>query len=276
MLDHGSISFGRYAMESLSWEKHSIFSHDTRQEELDKLTSPGLVAKKKAYFEDYYKKIRALKALEEDQPTETENANEILTEPSETDPANDKTMECGVDITKFSMPEIMVQNELHKCENTVEENPLQLVPRTTKDMVENGTKATLDSDSLITFCITDVAMETDVHQIESGIVLVEHGMKSTLDSDSLSIPCVTEVAMEKDVHEIESGIVNTLQLVRKKTADKVEHEKKLKQDFDSLSKDWVKLKKGMTSIGGKEIGKLGIDNKHGKVLHSCIFSLFLF
>lgn len=228
MLDHGSISFGRYAIDSLSWEKHSVFSHDTRQEELDKLTYPGLVAKKKAYFEEYYKKIRALKALEEDNSTEIENTHKILTEHIEIDTINDKTMVCEVDSSKFSLPEVMTQSELHENENMGKENPLQLVLRNTMNIVEDE-------------------------------------MKTMLDSDSLSISCVTEVTMEKDVHEIESGIANPLQLVRRKTVDKVEHEKKLKQDFDSLSKDWVKLKKGMASIGGKERGESEIDSKNGKV-----------
>ncbi|KAG1363642.1 putative protein WVD2-like 7 [Cocos nucifera] len=68
MLDHGSISFGRFAAESLSWEKRSVFTHDRRQEELEKFS--GLVAKKKAYFEEYYRKLRALKALQQSQQTE--------------------------------------------------------------------------------------------------------------------------------------------------------------------------------------------------------------
>ncbi|KAG1328209.1 protein WVD2-like 7 [Cocos nucifera] len=68
MLDHGSISFGRFAAESLSWERRSVFAHDRRQEELEKVN--GLVAKKKAYFEEYYKRLRALKALQQNQQTE--------------------------------------------------------------------------------------------------------------------------------------------------------------------------------------------------------------
>ncbi|XP_020575805.1 protein WVD2-like 7 [Phalaenopsis equestris] len=67
MMDHGSISFGRFAFEPLSWEKRSVFTYNERQEELEKVKSPGLVAKKKAYFEEYYKKIRALKALQNQQ-----------------------------------------------------------------------------------------------------------------------------------------------------------------------------------------------------------------
>jgi hypothetical protein len=63
MLDHGSISFGKFEFESLSWEKWSVFRHDRRQEELEKFN--GLVAEKKAYFEAYYNRLRALKALQQ-------------------------------------------------------------------------------------------------------------------------------------------------------------------------------------------------------------------
>ncbi|CAN6244721.1 unnamed protein product [Urochloa humidicola] len=62
VLNHGSVSFGRFASESLSWEKRSVFDHNRRQEELRTLTAPGLVAQKKAFFEEYYKKARHLKA----------------------------------------------------------------------------------------------------------------------------------------------------------------------------------------------------------------------
>lgn len=71
MLDHGSISFGRFALEPLSWEKRSVFTHNRYQEELEKLNAPGLVAQKKAYFEEYYKRIRAKKALQENKHTES-------------------------------------------------------------------------------------------------------------------------------------------------------------------------------------------------------------
>lgn len=62
ILNHGSVSFGKYAAESLAWEKWSVFSHNRAQEELEKFN--GLVAQKKAYFEEYYRRIRALKKAE--------------------------------------------------------------------------------------------------------------------------------------------------------------------------------------------------------------------
>lgn len=57
-LNHGSVSFGRFELESLSWEKWSVFTNDKRHEEFVKFN--GLVAQKKAYFEEYYKKIDLL------------------------------------------------------------------------------------------------------------------------------------------------------------------------------------------------------------------------
>ncbi|KAE8809528.1 hypothetical protein D1007_13815 [Hordeum vulgare] len=62
-LNHGSVSFGRFELESLSWEKWSVFTNDKRHEEFVKFN--GLVAQKKAYFEEYYKKIRELKASQQ-------------------------------------------------------------------------------------------------------------------------------------------------------------------------------------------------------------------
>ncbi|KAG9458817.1 hypothetical protein H6P81_003325 [Aristolochia fimbriata] len=71
LLDHGSVSFGKFAVESLSWEKWSVFSHNRWKEELEKFKAPGLVAQKKAYFEEYYRKVRAFKALQFQQDGQT-------------------------------------------------------------------------------------------------------------------------------------------------------------------------------------------------------------
>ncbi|KAK8582833.1 hypothetical protein V6N13_069601 [Hibiscus sabdariffa] len=57
-----SVSFGRFANDSLSWEKWSSFSPNKYLEEVEKCATPGSVAEKKAYFEEYYKRIAARKA----------------------------------------------------------------------------------------------------------------------------------------------------------------------------------------------------------------------
>ncbi|BFG17192.1 hypothetical protein CerSpe_034640 [Prunus speciosa] len=55
-LHSGSISFGRFENEALSWEKRSSFSHNRYVEEVEKCLKPGSVIKKKAYFEAHFKK----------------------------------------------------------------------------------------------------------------------------------------------------------------------------------------------------------------------------
>lgn len=75
VLDHGSVSFGRFAAESLSWENRSVFEHNRRHEEISKLTMPGLVAQKKAFFEEYYKK-KAQKAMHLAESTSEERSDD--------------------------------------------------------------------------------------------------------------------------------------------------------------------------------------------------------
>ncbi|XP_024466274.1 protein WVD2-like 7 isoform X3 [Populus trichocarpa] len=55
-LHSGSISFGRFKSEDLSWERRSSFSHNRYLEEVEKCSKPGSVIQKKAYFEAHFKK----------------------------------------------------------------------------------------------------------------------------------------------------------------------------------------------------------------------------
>lgn len=61
---HGeSVSFGRFMTESLAWEKWSTFSsHNRYVEEAERISRPGSVAEKKAFFESHYNKLAAQKA----------------------------------------------------------------------------------------------------------------------------------------------------------------------------------------------------------------------
>lgn len=69
----GSISFGRFSLDTLSWEKWSAFSQNRYLEEVEKCSTPGSVAKKAAYFDAHYKKIAAQRALLQQSLTEEEN-----------------------------------------------------------------------------------------------------------------------------------------------------------------------------------------------------------
>lgn len=59
-----SVSLGRFASESLSWEKWSTFSHKRYVEEAERYSRPGSVAEKKAFFEAHYKKMAEKKKAE--------------------------------------------------------------------------------------------------------------------------------------------------------------------------------------------------------------------
>ncbi|XP_073302685.1 protein WVD2-like 7 [Primulina huaijiensis] len=70
-----SVSFGRFRDDTLSWEKWSHFSQNKYLEEAGNLSTPGLVAQKKAYFEAHYKKVAAQRAMELEQEKFAEDAD---------------------------------------------------------------------------------------------------------------------------------------------------------------------------------------------------------
>lgn len=77
----GSISFGRFETESLSWERNSSFSHNRYLEEVEKYSTPGSVTQKKAYFEAHFKK----KGLLNQANSFSQNVNEDQTNVYEDD-----------------------------------------------------------------------------------------------------------------------------------------------------------------------------------------------
>lgn len=140
ILDHGSISFGRFALEPLSWEKRSVFTHNRYQEELEKLRAPGLVAQKKAYFEEYYKKIRTMKALQENQniepPSYCGDSSDISAQIMEDD-RRVVPSECHEDI--------MPKSILPSIETTSTEETLEIDGET--ELVEPYSPAKLSNDN---------------------------------------------------------------------------------------------------------------------------------
>lgn len=94
-----SISFGRFEHDSLSWERWSSFSPNKYLEEVEKCSTPGSVAMKKAYFEAHYKKVAARKAELMDQQKQME-----------TDPLMSDTQN-GEDLGATTRE---VESELHK------------------------------------------------------------------------------------------------------------------------------------------------------------------
>ncbi|KAF5180307.1 Wvd2-like [Thalictrum thalictroides] len=83
-----SVSFGRFENDLLSWERWSSFSQNKYLEEVEKCSTPGSVASKKAYFEAHYKKIAAQKAEMMDQEEKMEDDTLRSDSPSNWNPVS--------------------------------------------------------------------------------------------------------------------------------------------------------------------------------------------
>ncbi|GFY96368.1 hypothetical protein Acr_11g0006740 [Actinidia rufa] len=79
-LHSGSISFGRFKAESLSWERRSSFSHNRYLEEVEKYSKPGSVTEKKAYFEAHFRR----KALMSQSSPECQSGTDYQTSENDT------------------------------------------------------------------------------------------------------------------------------------------------------------------------------------------------
>ncbi|XP_074295576.1 uncharacterized protein LOC141623366 [Silene latifolia] len=74
-LHSSSISFGRFELESLSWERRSSFSHNRYLEEVEKYAKPGSVTEKKAYFEAHFRKRALLRHQAERDGSNSESSS---------------------------------------------------------------------------------------------------------------------------------------------------------------------------------------------------------
>ncbi|TXG56383.1 hypothetical protein EZV62_017696 [Acer yangbiense] len=103
-----SVSFGRFANDSLSWEKWSSFSPNKYLEEVEKCATPGSVARKAAYFEAHYKKIAARKAelLDQEKQMDDEDHSESIDQ-SDGDLIRDN---CRTTDSEFDLPECQSSN----------------------------------------------------------------------------------------------------------------------------------------------------------------------
>ncbi|XP_065011108.1 protein WVD2-like 7 isoform X1 [Musa acuminata AAA Group] len=118
-ISSGSISFGRFEAETMSWERRSSFSHNRYLEEVEKYATPGSVTQKKAYFEAHFKKKPLL------HHTFPGFQSEAKLQFAENCAGNhtwnvDDSVECGddgqVEYTFFEAPLVSDEHEVTKCE----------------------------------------------------------------------------------------------------------------------------------------------------------------
>lgn len=75
-----SVSFGRFANETLAWERWSAFTQNRYLEEVERFTKPGSVAQKKAFFEAHFKNRASGRVTQPRKIEEVETSDEIVCE----------------------------------------------------------------------------------------------------------------------------------------------------------------------------------------------------
>ncbi|KAF6174481.1 hypothetical protein GIB67_004675 [Kingdonia uniflora] len=124
-----SISFGRFDSELLSWDRWSSFSQNKYLEEVGKCSTPGSVAKKKAYFEAHYKKIAAQKSELVEQDSHMEDEHFRSDYPS-SDSSNSNSYETDFRFDVFDVDRNVSMNEPPNVE----------VGDNCQDSIRNGVK----------------------------------------------------------------------------------------------------------------------------------------
>lgn len=298
IIDHGSISFGRFAFESLSWEKRSIFTHNERQEELEKFKSPGSVAKKKAYFEEYYKKVRALKAMQNQQ---TELSLDYAAPGSFSSQTGDEDEPPLPSTCPNEMPESISETPLedHTAEITIEEEcsevfeheyvaPDSIEDTTAKETIEpheSHSEVKKEENYNNSIQVQNFDPEYSVHRLSTGSSEVikqnvnNHCVKWTYRNDANlkmepyvtpSLVCSTDTtvsnAVEADFIPVDNLVLEKNKLIVHKSKEgptSVSMSKEHATSVRHLSKSVNKYlpARNKSSLGSKQLHKF-IDKAH--------------
>ncbi|XP_060214419.1 protein WVD2-like 7 [Lycium barbarum] len=165
-----SVSFGRFDNDALAWEKWSSFSPNKYLEEVEKCSTPGSVAQKKAYFEAHYKKIAAkkLEQLEEETHAVEQKVEEVA-EPK----SRDETENIQVDSDAVDEPNEDIAVDV-ECDN--------LLVTEAKELTISGIDESKEDISVDIECVSSLVNEA------------KEGTTSGIDDskeDSVDIECVS-------------------------------------------------------------------------------------
>lgn len=227
LLHSGSISFGRFESESLSWERRSSFSHNRYLEEVEKYSKPGSVTEKKAYFEAHFRRKALLKQSSSESqdviqsPTSQHDDLQDLQESQNLNESRDFT--CFDEIPQSST--LSKHDEETKIEKSVKKNTKTLSEKTLDDMV---------------------IMVTPTSEMKQPKTKLKISVKDkTRESKSLQIK-----EKEKKAHRSASPIVNS---VRKNIKSEESSMSFRKAKIVPLNKSMVKEYKSEKIIGTKSL-----------------------
>lgn len=249
-----SVSFGRFENDALSWEKWSSFSPNKYLEEVEKCSTPGSVAQKKAYFEAHYKKIAAKKLEQLQEETQQVGQKMEPLPPEVAEPKSGDETENGTCNGDFSssngegfpigeqkMSVVDLKNsdavDEPKGDHTVDVECDKLLVTKAKELTISGTDESKDDISADIVCASSLVSE-DKEVTISGIDESNEDISVDVECDNLSVTKMKEetvlgICDQGDLHKVEEqnpekgcqeSVVETLQeqkafIKRSKTAN---------------------------------------------------------
>ncbi|CAN4116264.1 unnamed protein product [Withania somnifera] len=205
-----SVSFGRFENDALSWEKWSSFSPNKYLEEVEKCSTPGSVAQKKAYFEAHYKKIAAKKLEQLKEETQLVG-QKMETLPSEVaEPKSRDETENGTSDGDFSssIGEIF----------SVDEQQMSVVDLKNRDAV-NEPKEDISKVKELTINESKDDVSVDIECVSSLVTEAKEGIILGIDESnediSVDIECdnsvVTEIEEETILGTCDQGALRKVE-----------------------------------------------------------------
>ncbi|WMV28577.1 hypothetical protein MTR67_021962 [Solanum verrucosum] len=177
-----SVSFGRFENDALSWEKWSSFSPNKYLEEVEKCSTPGSVAQKKAYFEAHYKRIAAKKLEQlEEETRQVEQKMEPLC-PDVAEPKSGDVTENGTSDGDFSSS--------NGERSSLDEQQMSVVDLKNSDAVDEPKE--------------DITVDVDFNNllVTKAKELTISGIDESKDDISVDIECVSPLVTEAKVGTI--------------------------------------------------------------------------
>jgi regulatory protein YycI of two-component signal transduction system YycFG len=103
--------------ETLEWEKWSAFSHNRYVEEAERISKPGSVAQKKAFFEAHYKKLAAQKAAALLEETKSDSLKKQEHDEAEAEVVNTKVDGAELEKEKQDFEGNSMENQIENVDN---------------------------------------------------------------------------------------------------------------------------------------------------------------
>lgn len=204
-----SVSFGRFEHDSLCWERWSTFPSNKYLEEVEKCSTPGSVAQKKAYFEAHYKRIAARKAelLDQESKREAElNSGDRSPLSSICNNSEEELLDVEKSSTQNSVDGSELLNDVGEFTGEMSDKHVDIVGHSAEVMIEEDGVADLTSE--VSEHIDELSDDVDViDEVSEGADLTvevsEH--VDELNDDEVDLAIEEKDMQPEHIEELTNG-----------------------------------------------------------------------